>query len=57
MAETWITCHDCGEKVLSSRHSPDELLEIHRAVCPLRPRAVIDLRDGAAVEQAEPVTQ
>lgn len=34
--EVWITCPDCGEKVLSNRMKAAELLRVHEAVCPLR---------------------
>ena len=35
--EVWISCPDCGQKVLSARLKPPALLRAHRAVCPLRP--------------------
>ena len=34
--EVWITCPDCGQKVLSARLKPQALLRAHRAVCALR---------------------
>lgn len=34
--EVWITCPECGQKVLSSRMKPGQLLRVHRAVCSLR---------------------
>jgi hypothetical protein len=34
--EVWISCPDCGQKVLSARLKPQALLRAHREVCPLR---------------------
>lgn len=34
--DVWITCPDCGQKVLSNRMKAPELLRAHKAVCPLR---------------------
>jgi hypothetical protein len=33
--EVWITCPDCGQKVLSARLTPEALLDAHRDICPL----------------------
>ena len=37
--EVWITCPDCGQKVLSNRMKAAELLRTHKMVCPLRVEA------------------
>ena len=50
VAEIWITCPDCGQKAVSNRMRAGELLEAHRAVCPLDSgHHVIDLREPVLV--------